>query len=295
MIQNSTIHSALTELDIVNKHIDARQDTDFWIQCVRDTSGRWSRYYHLKAQSKYSVSYFRGRQAAVDYDNPAEVAYIRSNLETRRAFYQGLLLARHMDTDAFRHWLEQLRRTLEYQPIENWLHKKFSTPAHSLIVQAEIRPIAKTYQDPYASGLQQGPNFSGFPPEALPADKEQDGLIYHLYPTLDYSELYFSHALEVLKRLLGDAYTSERAYIYDVAYFFQLLVNLHYFAAINASLYMNMANGMLDLGGIGGVEHGIVDFVALRLQPSTFQKYFYDEVKRGQYSTKAARIAKATF
>jgi hypothetical protein len=86
-----------------------------------------------------------------------------------------------------------------------------------------------------------------------------------------------------LKSLLRtDAFANQEEYVHKVARFFQLLINLHLFAAVNVSLYMNMADGLLEIAGLRGIEHGMVDFVAFRLQPDSFERYFYDIVMDGQ-------------
>ena len=269
------IEEAVRKLAFEADKAQQKLPTMFWEQCVRDVSGKWRNYYGHS--SRYGVKYFRRQQSAVDYNNPEEVSYLQSSINTRRKFYSGLLGIGAMDVTAFCQWLEQLRRAIAYRPTNEWLHQRFATTAHSEVVQAEVLPIAQKYNDPYARGEARGPTFPHFPKSALPYDIVETGKIDHHYPTLNYSDLYLSAALETLKKLLSTDLDKE-AYIFAVAYFYQLLINLHYFAAMNASLYMNMANGLLEIAGVKGIENGIIDFVALRLQPDNFEKFFYDEV-----------------
>ena len=271
------IDISLDRLDVAMQLVENKQPTDFWIQCVRDASGRWLKY--EGHSSRYGVKYFRGYQPMVDYANADEVTYLVQSIETRRMFYKGLESTKFMDVPSFIELLERLRTTLQYRPVDEWLHQRFATSAHTIIVQEEIMTIAKKYQDPYATGESTGPTFTNFPKQSLPYDKHEDELIVHHYPNLEWTEYYLGAALSKLKELCTGDLTREE-YIYRTANFYQLLINLHYFAAMNASLYMNMANGLLEAGGIKGIENGIIDFVALRLQPTAFQEYFLTEVKR---------------
>jgi hypothetical protein len=259
--------------------VDHNQRTSFWRQCVRDTSGKWAAYANQK--SAYDVPYFRGRQET--YKTPEERKYLLAHLDTRRAFYEGLADVEQMSLEDFRNWLEVLRALLEYRNSESALHEKSITDKHTKIVAQEIMPLAQKYGDPYFSGVLQGPVFEGLPKASLPYDEERDGLVYHHYPSLDYADDYLQHALDTLKSLLRtDAFANQEEYVHKVARFFQLLINLHLFAAVNVSLYMNMADGLLEIAGLRGIEHGMVDFVAFRLQPDSFERYFYDIVMDGQ-------------
>lgn len=275
MIVRLNILTAIHKLDTVQRNIDKKLPTAFWLECVRDASGRWVRY--EGHSSRYGVKYFRGHQPMIDYDNLGEVTYLKNSLATRRKFYEGLCDVTSMDLMTFTFWLEELRRTLEYRQVDEWLHQRFATTAHTIIVKEEVVKIAEKYNDPYSTLETTGPVFANFPLESLPHDKPEGGLIEHHYPTLDYSGAYLEAALSILKKLISEKLDNQE-YIYEIAKFYQLLINLHYFAAMNASLYMNMANGLLTVGGIDGIENGIIDFAALRLQPENFQKYFYDEV-----------------
>jgi hypothetical protein len=270
------IESASTWLQSESEAFGNQQPTDFWRQCVRDASGRWERY--SGHSSRFGVKYFRGYQPNVDYSNPAEVEYLRASFETRRKFYETLPSVTDMGLEDFRAWLEELRSSIQYRPTEEWLHQRFATPAHDLLVREQVLPIAHIMGDPYVVGVSKGPVFEGIPENAQPHDELIDGKIVHNYPTLKHSEAYFSEALVQLKELMSNQNLSRDEYLEGIENFYQLLTNLHYFAAMNASLYMNMANGLLEVAGIKGIENGIIDFVALRLQPANFQQYFAFEV-----------------
>jgi len=63
-----------------------------------------------------------------------------------------------------------------------------------------------------------------------------------------------------------------------IASYYQYGINMHMFENVNQSLFTNQANAMLKLLGLKPIEHGILDFVAMRLQPKNFLNYFIDEV-----------------
>ena len=268
------INAAEQRLAEARKKIDLQKDVSFWKQCVRDASGILLKYSGLS--SRYGAKYFHGYQPSVQYTNTDELMYVQACVRTREKFYHILPLVPKMDLHDFKELLELLRHTLEYRPVSEWLHQRFSTPAHTIIVREEVIVLAEKYSDPYATGNAKGPIFATIDPNGQPRDEVEENTIIHLYPTLDFSDQYFSSALSILKNILENEFEDGEKYVHNVADFFQLLINLHYFAAMNASLYMNMANGLLEIVGIEGIEHGIVDFVALRLQPENFRKYFYD-------------------
>lgn len=269
----------LDRLDAVQASVDHGRHTRFWVQCVRDTRGNWVKYATQK--SDYDIPYFRGKQET--YKTPIEHKYLLAHIDTRRAFYESLPDVPYMDTDAFREWLEIMRCLLEYRKAGSTLHEKSVTDKHTQIIIEQVLPLAKKYKDPYATGLAHGPVLVGIPAGGLPFDESKNGLIYHHYPSLDYADIYLHRALATLQHLLRmDAAANRQEYIHQVAHFCQLLINLHLFAAVNISLYMNMCNGLLELAGMRGIEHGIIDFVAFRLQPDNFGRYFYDMAKEGQ-------------
>jgi hypothetical protein len=275
----SRVSAALANLDMAQASVDHNQRTSFWRQCVRDTSGKWLAY--ANQGSAYDVPYFHGKQET--YKTPGERKYLLAHLDTRRAFYEALTDVDHMNLDEFRNWLDVLRALLEYRKSESALHEKSITDKHTKIVTEQVVPLAKKYDDPYFTGDSQGPVFDGLPSESLPYDEKRGDLVYHHYPSLEYADIYLEKALEELKTLLHtDAFADQKEYVHKVARFFQLLINLHLFAAVNASLYMNMADGLLEIAGLRGIEHGLTDFVAFRLQPDSFERYFYDIVMDGQ-------------
>ena len=256
---------------------DQQARIEFWKQCVRDIDGRWAKYTGQK--SAYGVPYFHGTQTNIH--TLAEELYLRANRDARLSFYEHLGEVESMDLPDFLYWLETLRCLIEYRAVPSQQHECGCTAAHSEVVQEQVIPLAATYNDPYVNQKAFGPIFKDFPKEALPRDKAIGTKIHHHYPPLEYQDVYIGEALTTLKRIVSNKHAGSKDYVYDVAYFFQLLINLHLFAAINMSLYMNMANGLLEIAGLTGISHGILDFVAFRLQPENFQRYFYSQVSLG--------------
>jgi hypothetical protein len=216
-------------------------------------------------------------QPFIDYANPAAVNLLQANIDVRHVVYTKLRCGDLEDATSFKQWLIDLRSMMEYRPTEDWKLSIHATSTHTEIVLQDVIHIAKRYDDPYAEMASAGPIFDKFPDEALPIDTWKADSITHTYPPLEYSDYYFEAALHQLKKLQIIT-QDQKSYIHGVARLYQLLVNLHYFPSINTSLYMNIANGLLEIVGLRGVEHGIKDFVAMRLQPSNYQRYFHDEV-----------------
>jgi hypothetical protein len=276
------IPAQLTKLAAIEADVAARQPTIFWQQCVRDTTGKWDKY-DIEI-SKHGSRYFMGAQPMVDYASGKEPPYLLANIQTRKSFYEGLPAVATMCSVQFCQWLDTLRRTLDYRPTTCWLHVAFMpTTRHTKVVRQDVMAIAVRYHDPYNPfAAINGPYFPGFPAAAQPYDTVAEGLIYHHYPSMDYADIYLQRALDILKQVLSADIANRTKYCETVADFYQALTNLQYFKAINASLYMNLANGLLELAGLQGIEHGIIDFVALRLQPENFRHYFYDEIMSHQ-------------
>lgn len=279
MYTPTDIDRAINKLHQIRRQVEQKQPTLFWQQCVRDIDGKWHKYTHIHSMER--TKYFFGSQPTIDYTNATAVNLLLANISVRQALYDTLREGGIEDAVSFRQWLIDLRSMMEYRPTEEWKLSVHATTTHTDIVLQDVIPIAKLYDDPYSpQSASAGPVFDNIPREALPIDVRDGGCITHTYPSLDYCDYYFEAALRQLNKLQTIA-NDQKSYIHSVAHLYQLLVNLHYFPSINTSLYMNIANGLLELVGLQGVEHGIKDFVAMRLQPSNYQQYFHDEVMQG--------------
>lgn len=249
--------------------------TDFWKQCVRDTTGRWEQYTSVKSKSGFR--YFFGRQSEVDFDNVLETRYLEVNIEIRKRLFAEMPQVLKMNVKDFEQWLRSLHADMIYKHVYEGNFPR-NVPTHTPIVRAEIIPIASLYNDPYAFGRTKGPNFAHIPAAALPKDLEEGDIINHYYPLLQYKDAYLKAAHKVFCSIVIHSKPGSIDYLRKVSYLFQLLINLHLFVNINSSLYMNLVNALLEVGGISGIEHGLLDFVAMRLQPDTFAAYFIDQL-----------------
>jgi len=269
------IPAAIKRLDAVRGLVAAKEMTDFWHQCVRDIDNKWGDY--TKIRSLEGTRYFYGHQPSIDYSNKGELNLLLVNINIRTDIYITLQNDIPKNVADFQNWIISLRSKMEYRPTEEWKLDIHATTTHTDIVKQDVIRIAREYEDPYAKGIVAGPVFTEFPDAAQPKDEADGEYIRHTYPSLEYKDIYFEAAHLQLLNLLSSRHTKQ-SYIYGVALLYQLLINLHYFPSINTSLYMNIVNGLLEIAGIKGVDHGIKDFVAMRLQPNNYQRYFYDEV-----------------
>lgn len=272
------IPAAIERLDAVRNHVASEEMTDFWHQCVRDVNNKWGNY--TKIRSLEGTRYFYGHQPYIDYGNQGEVDLLLVNINIRNQIYTTLQNNVPKSTADFQKWIIYLRSKMEYRPTEEWKLDIHATTTHTDIIKQDVIRVAREYNDPYAKEIVGGPVFTDFPDEAQPKDEVDGEYIRHTYPSLEYKDIYFEAAHLQLLDLLNSAHTKQ-SYIHGIAYLYQLLINLHYFPSINTSLYMNISNGLLEIAGIKGIDHGIKDFVAMRLQPNNYKKYFYNEVMTG--------------
>ena len=115
----------------------------------------------------------------------------------------------------------------------------------------------------------------------LPKDVWQnDAVVYHHYPNPKYIHQYLSMLKKILQKITGYTDCSGNILLSSIALYYQYAINTHLFENINQSLFANQMNALLQLFGYNPIEHGILDFVAMRLQPENFVTYFIDEVKR---------------
>lgn len=268
------VNVAESRLESIRELALEKKTTNFWRQCVRDIDGSWDKY--VKILSLEGARYFYGSQPEINYKEQYEVDLLWANIDVRHKIYSTFASRIPSNLTEFKTWIESLHSIMEYRPTEAWKLDVHATTTHTQVVLQDVSQLAKEFNDSYGNGVT-GPVFAGFPVESLPVDEIEGALIRHTYPSLEYKDVYMEAAYLQLVDLLCKSHT-KRSYIYGVAYFYQILINLHYFPSINTSLYMNIANGLLEIAGINGIEHGIKDFVAMRLQPDTYGAYFYQEI-----------------
>jgi len=267
---------AADSLRPVRVAMEKQEATHFWRQCVRDTTGRWQGYVDIK--SKLGSSYFVGCQKDVNYGNDSDVRYLAANLRVRERVYGEIQQIPEMSVGEFEEWLRSLRHDMAYKPMRDEDFPRH-VPTHTPIVLGEVLLIAQLYDDPYWKREVLGPVLGDIPRHMLPRDELRNGIIEHYYPDLIHKHVYLRHIHKMLKEIIAHEVPGDETYLGKIAYFFQLLVNLHLFVNINNSVYMNIVNALLEIGGCSGIKHGILDFVALRLQTDNFSKYFISQVK----------------
>jgi|GEM_PF-2417849 len=271
----SGIKDALIRVDNLSLDEPNEALTDFWVQCVRDTSGEWQNYTSLKSKSGFN--YFFGRQSTINLTDARAVRYIEANIRIRRRLYHEIPGVLEMGMGDFESWLRDLHSDMTYKATYEGNFPR-NVPTHTVIVNAEVKPIAEQYGDPYFTGEANGPKFKGIPPYMLPRDEKEGGLISHYYPLLEYKTFYLKAAHNVFCDIVTHPIVGCDDYFKKVAYLFQILINLHLFVNVNNSLYMNIVNAFLEIAGTNGIEHGILDFVGMRLQPDRFSEYFLDQI-----------------
>jgi hypothetical protein len=256
---------------------------DDWRQMVRDFEGRWGKYEGVKSSVSGST-YFFGRQDYEYYlknkDEQNIKNYVTTNLEAWKFLDRNLKDVIALKTYyELLSWFKEIRGVMNYKEGGGELHSSYLKPStgHTKIVFGDVITIAEKYGDPYPEHSD-GPKFADIPDGGQPSDLFVSPLrIDHYYPHPKYFPQYVRISLDALKKIVRG-----RGGVSDIAFFYQITLNAHLFEVINNSLLMNIVNYLLRERGFRGIEHGILDFVAYRLAPKNFAKYFREEVLRVQ-------------
>lgn len=246
---------------------------ELWKGLVRDSSGRWVTYYQR------GVKYFKyGKQSAPDLNDELQLALIKSSIKHERAFLNGLQKESFKN---FKHWLVQLHHKQSYFGTggQILLKRRISQGEHSQVVAGSVLSLAQKYNDPYTNKGTQVVRLPGIDPNGCPMDKWVNNQVTHYYP----DSKYFDQYLKIMKNklvqfILKADHKIDKKILEIIANYYQYGINMHIFENVNQSLFANQANAMLKLLGLKPIEHGIIDFSAMRLQPKNFSKYFIDEV-----------------
>lgn len=261
------------ETAVVKKEISDQSLLEFWRGLVRDSDGRWLKYHYE------GIKYFRfGQQAKPDLTSREETSYIKSSIRQNRAFLLGL---KNQSFNNLRTWLIKLQREQVYGGIEGKLLRniRVSQGEHSRIVVDAIVPLAAKYHDPYTNLGTQIVYLPKIDQEGLPKDIWQSSKeVFHYYPEPRFLDQYLQVMKEILKDLITSPDISDKELLSKIALYYQYGVNTHMFENINQSLFCNQMNALLQVFGFKSINHGILDFAAMRLQPENFIKYFIDEV-----------------
>jgi len=250
---------------------------NFWRGLVRDSNGRWLKYYFE------GYKYFQyGIQQKPDLKNKNHILLIKATINQNRDFIHDLA------NNSFKNlklWLIFLHKKQIYNSneIKTATKRRFALIIHSRIVVEEILPLAIKYQDPYINSNTQILHLPRINNKGLPVDIwHNEKEVSHYYPHPVFLHQYLEIMKEKLEEIISDINTSDEKLLSTIALYYQYGINTHMFENINQSLFANQVNALLQVFGFKPINHGILDFVAMRLQPENFIKYFIDEVKMGQ-------------
>lgn len=249
---------------------------EFWKGLVRDPNGRWINY-HSKG-----IKYFQyGKQSRPDLNSKIQLALVKSSIKHEKAFLYGL---KYKSLKNLKEWLTKLHKKQIYTGNGGQIlsKRRISMGEHSQIAKASILTLARKYDDPYTNTGTQTVYLPRIDPKGYPMDKwENKSKVIHYYPDPKYFDQYLEIMKNMLKRfILKTEGAADKEILVIIANYYQYAINMHLFEDINQSLFANQVNAMLKQIGLRPIGHGILDFVAMRLQPKNFAKYFIDEVKR---------------
>lgn len=101
----------------------------------------------------------------------------------------------------------------------------------------------------------------------------------HYYPDMEHFNIYVSHMRDLFEKIvLNKNARSIMDQLKLIAEFYQISANIRPFEQVNNSLFMNIVNLLLRNSGLNGIPHGILDHLAMRMQPENFHLYFIDKV-----------------
>lgn len=269
----------LTKLENIEeslrKDVNSPELLTFWKGMVRDSDGRWLKYYFE------GYKYFQfGIQQKPNLKNSNNVTYIKTSINQQRDFIEGLI---NQNITDFKSWLISLHKKQIYNgnDIKIATKKRFALIIHSRIVLDAVIPLASKYKDPYINKKTQFVCLSGIDKEGLPKDVwENENEVFHYYP----EPRFLSQYLSVMEKTLQEIFTTPNVeeLLSKIACYYQYAINTHMFENINQSLFANQVNALLQVFGYKPINHGILDFVAIRFQPQNFVRYFIDEVEVSQ-------------
>ncbi len=262
---------------VEEKDFENKEFLQFWKALVRDSSGRWINYY------RKGIKYFKyGKQIKPDIRDNLQLAFIHSSIKHEGAFLADLY---DQNFKNFKQWLIGLHKKQSYfgtvgQVLSN---RRVSEGEHTQVVIESIPSLAKKYNDPYVNKGTQIVYLPEIDVKGCPVDRWKNGKVFHYYPDPKYHNQYLHLMKKKLVQFISRAdKKTDKETIKIIANYYQYGINMHMFETVNQSLFGNQANAMLKLLGLKPIEHGIMDFAAMRLQPKSFARYFLNEVSRAQ-------------
>jgi hypothetical protein len=139
----------------------------------------------------------------------------------------------------------------------------------------EVEQIAKKYGDSYSTQNNSKVKLKGIPDSDLPLNSGTQ----HNYPKGQSLHSYYTQMQRTAKEALEliNSGAPKEKILKKIAEHYQYAANARPYQQINNSLYMNEINTLLQKAGLNTMPHGIMDHVAMRLQPDKFEKYFIDQ------------------
>lgn len=266
--------------NLVNKKDFENKDfLYFWNGLIRDSSGRWLNYY------QEGIKYFKyGKQIKPDTNDNLQLTFIHASIKHEDAFLTGLY---NQSFKNFKQWLIKLHRIQSYFGTAGQIlsKRRISEGEHTQVVVGSIPVLANKYNDPYTNKGVHIVYLPGIDTKGCPKDEWKNGQVFHFYPDPKFHNQYLQAMKKKLVQFISRTdKKADRKIIKIIANYYQYGINMHMFENVNQSLFGNQANAMLKLLGLKPIEHGIMDFAAIRLQYKNFEKYFLNEVERLNYS-----------
>jgi len=214
--------------------------------------------------------------------------YFISQTQARKVFIEGVRDGRYIDYPEFRDWMDEIHVAgAGYRANANPGRVRFGNqPIHSKRVSESenIERLSKVLFDDHEFT---GPLYSASSDDVIkvrlaniPDDAQPFNIgAMHYYPAGDDLDIYFKEMHRTFNEFMTlPAGTDKEVVVKAVAEYYQYAINARPYYQVNQSIFMNQVNGMLEAHGISGVEHGLLDHAAHRLQPEQFQQFFRDYV-----------------
>ncbi len=223
-----------------------------------------------------SRKWFKGTQLRPDLADEGTRAYLRASLRCREQILATWRQPEALGSfDQFNSWLDGLHAVQRYKG-------RGSRQDSSIIMSigglddALVKVSAK-FRDGFVERAERTSPGVSLPGARL--SRWADHLFYRS-PSLARRERYLQAAWFQLRRLAAPGEMPLEERVDRIARMFFLLNATHLYEEVNLSLFMNLANALLEDAGLRGIEHGILDFVGMSLSSRTAIAHFRQEVAR---------------
>jgi|GEM_PF-4753826 len=212
------------------------------------------------------------------------VKYIGNPIESEQGRYDFEKRAARMMPGQFRHEFTPADKALERRPILELTLKEFGDEPSKRLVEAypnlTATPVPPIRDRAAHNDCKKFSN-TAYSDEIAPEICKVNGRLYHFYllsthqkPVLDG----FAQAMEAVRDHNG----SDAELFKRLAHFIQVGSLVHPFYRANFSIIMSNVNYVLVEKGHRGVNHGVLDLLALFLTPEQFALEFAEHVARNQ-------------